>query len=164
MSISAAMEEAYAAARPDQVIVQTLEMDHPAFAQPVRIVTNVAEDMTLTVPGAGDVLFQACGVSITLPGDTEDGPTQARVRVDNVSGILRGYLKDAVQAGEPIKVTFRAYILGEMQPGEVIDGMELASVSLTATAAEGALKFRELELQAFPLATYDQQYYPALQG
>jgi hypothetical protein len=85
------------------------------------------------------------------------------VRIDHVSRLLRPYLTDAVQAGAPIAVTYRAYLAGEAQPGEVIDGMELWSVSLTATAAEGTLKFRELELQAFPLAIYDQTYYPALQ-
>ncbi len=164
MTMTDTMAEAYAAWKPDVDIVETLEMDHPAFAEPVRIVTGVSDDLTLYVPGIGDTLFRACAVDITLPGETEDGPTQAKVRVDNVSGMLRGYLKDAVQAGEAIKVTYRSYILGEVQPGEVIDGMELWSVSLSATSAEGTLKFRELELQAFPLATYDQQYYPALQG
>jgi hypothetical protein len=106
----------------------------------------------------------ACQVSITLPGVGQDGPTPAKVSIDNVSNLLLPYLRDAVQANSPISVVYRAYTSADMtQPGDVVDGLELWDVDLTAVSAEGTLKFRELELQAFPLSTYDQSYYPALQ-
>lgn len=164
MTMSNAMEEAYAAVKADDEIYETIEMGHPSFAEPVRIVTGVYDDKTFFVPGVGNKLFQACSVDFTLPGENEDGPTQASVTIDGVSGMLRGYLKDAVQAGEAIMVTFRSYLGSEVNPGDVIDDLELWAVTLTATSANGTLKFREMELQTFPLATYDTQYYPALQN
>lgn len=166
MTLTSAMAEAYASAKADAEIFETVELDHVTFAEPVRVVTGVEEDMMLPVnPGGPPVLFRACQVSVTLPGVTEDGPTPAKLRLDNVSALLLPYLREAVRSDQPVTATYRAYTSEDLaQPGDVYDDLELWEVDLDPLSATGTLRFRELELQAFPLATYSQALYPALQN
>lgn len=160
------MAEAYASAPRQHTILETLELRHPAFTTPVRVVTGVGEDQTLPLgSGQGSAIFTAMDISVTPPGFSEDGPGQAKLRIDNVSGLLLPYLRDAVASTQPITVTYRAYTTADLsQPGDVITDLELREVTLTATAAEGTLSFKEIETQAFPLRTYDLESYPALQN
>lgn len=166
MSLTEAMEEAYAANPAGEVVIETIELDHATFDDPVRIATGVEEDIDLPLTLGGDpVTFKALQISVILPGVTADGPTPMRLRVDNVSSFLLPYLRSAIQSTTPITLTYRAYTTTDLtQPGDVISGLELRDVSLSATSAESTVGFREIELQAFPLSTYSQDDYPALQG
>ena len=170
MSVTDAIKEAYAVQPADEMVYETLELDHPAFAAPVRVVTGVEENIDLPVwdeeVGAYvDVEFTAMQVSVVAPGSNEDGPTPMRLRVDNVSAFLIPYLRAATQSTAPVNVTYRAYAASDLsQPGELIDGLELRDVSVTAAAAEASLGFKEIESQNFPLSTYDEEFYPALQS
>ncbi|EJW12729.1 Transcriptional regulator [Rhodovulum sp. PH10] len=158
------MQEAYAANPAGEVVIETLELDHVGFAEPVRIASNVEDDVLLPLVAGGDpVTFRALAVAVTLPGVSEDGPTPMRVRIDNVSGLLLPYLRAAIQSTAPISVVYRAYTSADLTgPGDVIDGLQLRSVDLTATTAEGEVSFREVAMEAFPRATYDGTFYPAL--
>src|SRR5687767_13675088 len=108
MSLTQAIQEAYADPEVDDDIIDTLELDHPSFATPVRIVANADSDMNLPLEGArGIVLFQALPVSLVLQGFDDDGPTSGQLSIDNVSKKLQPYLKDAVKAGHPMQVIYR---------------------------------------------------------
>ena len=165
MSLTAAMTEAYAANPAGVSVIETIELNHVAFAEPVRIATGVQADISLPLTLGGTVaLFRALQISVTLPGVGEDGPTPMRLRIDNVSSLLLPYIRDAVQSSEPIALIYRAYASDDLtQPGDVVSAMELRDVSLSAVSAEATVALKEIELQAFPLATYDEQLYPALQ-
>ena len=166
MSVTDAIAEAYASQPAGEKTIETLEFNHVTFDAPVRVATGGLENIDLPLVLGGDpVTFLATQISVTLPGATADGPTPMKISVDNVASLLLPYLRAAVGATDPIAVTYRAYTsLDLTQPGEVIGDLELRDVDLTAASAEGSVGFREIELQAFPLATYDEQYYPALQN
>lgn len=154
------MTEAYAAVPTDVFIYECIELDHVMFDAPVRVVSNAATDTVL-----GGLVYKALPVLVSLPGFNEDGPTPAKISIDNTSSLLIGYLQAAIQSDQPIRVTYRAFRSDEtFQVGDEISGLELWDVDVGPISAEGSLRYRELELQAFPLATYDAQYFPALQG
>ena len=54
-SLSAALQEAYAAAPSDVVILHTLDIRHPAFDRPIRVVRNFADEATWTALGGDEV-------------------------------------------------------------------------------------------------------------
>jgi hypothetical protein len=168
MSVIAAMEEAYATQPVGEHVIETLELDHETFDAPVRIATNTPDFADINLPlvlDADPVAFLATQVNVTPPGMTADGPTPMRVRVDNVGSLLLPYCRAAIQSTGAISVTYRAYLASDLtQPGEVYSGLELRDVDLGSSAAEGVVGFREIERQAFPLATYSAQYFPGLQG
>lgn len=163
--LTQAMTEAYAANNATYRIYETVEIDHSTFDQPIRVVTGAEEDMMFPITAGGTpVLFQAVAISVTLPGSTEDGPTTAKLTISNVSSMLNDPLNAAVMSDEPIIAVYRAYTTQDLtQPGDIVGGLELWEVDLAAGSATGTLRFKELELQAFPLPTYDEQYYPAVQ-
>jgi hypothetical protein len=167
MSLTQAIQEAYADPEIDDDILDTLELDHPSFETPIRIIANAESDMDLPLEeGRGIVLFQACGVKVTLQGYDDDGPTSGQLLIENVSKKLVPYLKAAVQAGSAMTVTYRGYTTSDLStPGEVRGGMLLSRVSLSPTTATGTLEpATKADRQAFPRLTYSLAKYHALHG
>lgn len=166
MTMTAALEEAFAANPAGEVIFDTLEFSHVTFDTPARIVAGSDEDMMLPLELGGDpVEFKAIPVSVTPPGMTEDGMTPMRISVRDLSNYLVPYLRLAKTSTDPILVTYRVYTsLDLTEPGDVLSGFRLGDVTVTATEAQATVTLKEIELQAFPLATYDEQYYPVLQN
>lgn len=162
MSLSEAIKEAYADPDIDTVVYDTIEMNHVSFADgPLHFVANVEEDMVL-----GGILHRAVGCQIILTGFDEDGETSGQLVVDNISGELVEPLREAVKAGHPIEITYRAYTQSNRTvAGEVRTGLILAKVSLSATSASGTLEpASKHDQMAFPRATYDPEHFRALHG
>jgi hypothetical protein len=166
MSLTDAIREAYADPTVDDDILATLTMDHPIFDQPVRIIANADNDMTLPLENGQQGLFQACPVTVILEGVDDDGPTSGQVTISNVSGKLQPYLKEAVKAGYPLTVTFRGYTMSNLSaPGEVRGGLLLSNVALNVATATGTLEpASKADRQAFPRVIYSLDSYPALHG
>jgi hypothetical protein len=179
MSVADAIQEAYAANPHGEKVYETIELDHVTFASPAYFITGVEDpktgevgydDVELPVfigepPVLALVMFKAVPLSIVRGGTTEDGPTGWKLRVGDPNGILTPYLEDAVQSTSPIKVTYRSYTTLDLSaPAEVISGLELRDVEQNAQGSEGSIGFKEIEMQAFPLATYDEEFFPTLQN
>lgn len=170
LRLTSAMEEAYASAPSNVVILHTLELNHPTFSDPIRIVTGdegipAGEYVLLTLENGIEVWFTAMAFDVIPPGYDDDGPTAGRIRIDGVSGLLLPYLENvAVNAGN-IAVTYRAYRSdARFEPGDVISGLKLKRVDVSATAVEAEIGFDEVGTQAFPRLTYDIDTYPSLFG
>lgn len=159
-----AQREAYASNDRGVTIIETLELAHPAFAEPARVVSGVEEDMMLPLKsGATPVLFKACAFRATPPSFGDGGPSEWQISIDNVSSLMNGYLDATLGDNRPISVTYRAYRMNDLTgPGEVIEGYMLRSVDLTATSATGTLYLEDVALQAFPRATYSLTDFPGL--
>ncbi|MCE4223393.1 DUF1833 family protein [Methylobacterium sp. C25] len=155
-------DEAYASGPVDQVVRHVVELDHPSFDAPLYFMAAVEEDVTITLENGTSVTAIACAFDLTPPGFEDSGPTPAQLSIDGVSYKLFPVLKDAVGAGS-IKVTYRAYLGDDLAtPVDLIEGLELKKVSLSATSAQGELSFKEIATQAFPRRTYDIETYPGL--
>lgn len=166
--LTQAMQEAYAAVLSSVVILHTLELSHPAFSQPIRIVTGddglaASELVPLTLETGATVDFTALAFDVTPPGFDDKGPTPGRISVDLVSGELMEPLESAAVSSGVIEVTYRAWRSDQRgTPGDVIKGLKLRRVALNETAAAGDIGFDEVGRQAFPRVTYSIDLYPAL--
>lgn len=88
-SLSAAIKEAYASAPTDTVILHTLELRHPDFVAPIRVVNDHA-NLTATLeatapanPGAA-VEFIRFAFRFTLPELMTSGMPEIEIEIDNV--------------------------------------------------------------------------------
>ncbi|WP_230531124.1 DUF1833 family protein [Microvirga roseola] len=166
--LTAAMEEAYASAPSNVVILHTLELNHASFSSPIRIVTGdegltAGELVALTLETGQTRNFTAMAFDVIPPGYDDDGPIPGRIRIDGVSGMLIPYLEDAAVSAGSISVTYRGYRSdARFEPGDVISGLKRKRVEVTATSVESEVGFDEVGQQAFPRVTYDIDSYPAL--
>ena len=170
MTLAAALQEAYANVDVDGDLWETLELDHVTLSAPERFVRGTfLKDVFETkdfpvVPGGPAVTFKVVDFSCELPGQEDGTPGKARIRIDNVSLVLRNALREAKNSDQPIRVTYRAYSSKDPDHPEVYDGLKLRTVNVTALSCTGDLSYDEIELKAFPGKTYDLDSYPALYG
>lgn len=166
MSLTEAAEEAYAANQSGEGFIEVIKLDHVSFDEPVYAGNGIEEDTELPMElGGTPVLVRALPISVVLPGMTEDGPTPLKLRVEDPNGVLTPYLEAAVQSTGAIEITYYVFTTADLtQPGDVVSGLFLTAVDQDASGAEGTVNYREIELQLFPLDTYDAENFPALQN
>lgn len=173
------MQEAIASGTGNKTVIQTLQLDHPGFSDPVRWAMIIGEpidigvDPTVLLPlGDGTSAVHVLRFfSFIRPGAEKDGPTEGRLRIDGASGEIYAQLKLALSYDSPIRATAREYIVGPsglaglVGPDAVIDDLELAEVSLDGSAAEGKLEYADgsqLNVPTGPHAFFDRVEYPTL--
>lgn len=155
-----ACDEAYASAPVDRVIRAVVTLDTPAFEAPLHFMSGIEDDTEIVLESGQRVTAIACAFTYTPPGFEKGGPTPAKLSVDNVSGRILPHLRRATSA---ITVTYRAYLGNDLATVvDLIEGLELKRVTLSASSAEGELSFAEIATQAFPRRTYDLDTYPGL--
>lgn len=181
MTVSAALAETYASGFEDGVLLVAAEFDHASFEIPARVVTGIDtpqgdEALTIDLPieaGGARLAHTVCPFGITLPGHDHDGPTDAKVVIDNISDQLQDLFKGALGYNLPIRITFRMYRVRPGQlaavtgPDDEISGLLLSSVDLYADRAEGTLSYldgRKANVPTGPNAFFDSDNYPALFG
>ena len=157
-----ARDEAYASAPVDTFVRHVVELDHPSFTAPLFFMAGVEDDVAIKLETGASVTAIACAFDVVPPGFEDSGPTPASLQIDGVSYKLFPVLRGAVGAGA-IKVTYRAYLGDDLNTVvDLIDGLELKKVTLSAASAQGELTFKEIATQAFPRRTYDIETYPGL--
>lgn len=169
MTLSAALEEAFAVNDVSREFRDTLEFDHPTFDEPRRFIAGTRipgayETELLPVPGNPAAVFTVVNFAFQRPGQGEGGTTKAKIRIDNVSRLLQDSLRGAIAADQPFSVIYRCYALDDPNNPEIYDGLRMGQVQVTALSATGDLYYEEIELKAFPGQTYSLGLYPALYG
>lgn len=180
MTVSAALREAYASGDDECVVVETLEVDHASLDDAIRLVRNVDGGLgepgeTLSLPlveGGPRVPHLLCAFEVIGPGADSDGPTDGKIRIDNVSDILHDLLKGAIGYDAAIRVTIRFY---RVLPGQLdavtgpdddsFSGLEMTAVEISADSAEGTIAWpdgRQQNVPSGPDAFFDRASYPAL--
>lgn len=169
-TLSAAIAEAYASAPVGQVIWHTLEIHHPSFSQPIRVVCDeTALDARIEAGAARDagavVTFVAYPFEIVLPDQSTTASPVCTLEIDNVSREIGVQLDAAILAGGAVEVIYRQYLSGyqlvgpENQPPLT---MELKSVQMRRKRIRATIGFEDLLTRAYPRQTYDVETFPGL--
>ncbi|MCJ2032882.1 DUF1833 family protein [Methylobacterium sp. J-068] len=180
MTLKQALQEAYASGDADGVIVTTLEVDHASLDTAILLVQNVDSELgepgdALALPleeGGPKVPHLLCAFSIIAPGADQDGPTEGKLQIDNVSGLLHDLMKGVIGYNEAIRITFRQY---RVLPGQfaavtgpdddTLTGLEMTAFDLSADRAEGTIAWpdgRQQNVPTGPNAFFDRDSYPGL--
>lgn len=169
-ALSAAIAEAYASSPVDQVIYHTLEIHHPVFSEPIRVVRDTAAlEARIEAGAARDagelVTFVAFAFDVTPPDQTSEGVPQARIEIDNVDGAILAELDLAATDDRPVTVIYRAYLSDALDDGPENDPpleLTLLSVSATAFRITATAGFPDLLNRRFPHLEYDLEHFPGL--
>lgn len=169
-ALSAAIREAYATAPVNEVIYHTLELWHPAFTHPVRVVCDRealdARIEATAARNAGEIAtFIAFAFDIQPPDQSSEGVPQCTIEIDNVSGEIIEQINLANTRPEPIVAIYREYLSSALDDGPENDPpMELSVISATADAfrIRAVAGFPNLINKRFPNRFYDLETFPGL--
>lgn len=169
-TLSAAIREAYASAASDQVIHHTLEVWHPAFSTPVRVVRDRV-DLTARLEASAPrdagqlVSFIAFAFDVVPPDATPHAVPQCVIEIDNVSRDLLAQVELAMTSSQHIEIIYRAYLSGRTAIGPENDPpLTLAVLSLSATVhrLRATCGYPDLANLRFPREDYTAERFPGL--
>jgi hypothetical protein len=168
-TLSQALKEAYAAAPANVVIHHTLELRHPAFSTPIRVVRDFA-NLTATLeatapadPGAA-VLFVAFAFEFTKPEVSATGVPQITITLDNVDRAIVANIEAAMGSTDLVQVTYREYLstdLGAPQNNPPLS-MTIMSVTADVFKVSAVAGFPDLMNRRFPSTEYSPEVFPGL--
>ena len=168
-TLSAAIQEAYACAPAAEVVLHTLELRHPSFTTPIRVVRD-RQDFTAYLeadapedPGA-EVTFVAFAFDFRLPDVDKAAVPEIEIILDNASAEIIGYLDAAAQSADLIEVTYRPYLASDTS-GPQIDPpitLVLREVRCDIFRVRARAGFGDLGNKRFPAETYSADRFPGL--
>jgi hypothetical protein len=169
-TLSAAIKEAYASANTLEVIYHTLELWHPVFGQPIRIVRDYVNIDARIEAGAARnagaiVAFTAYAFDVVPPDQSAAGLPQCTIEIDNVSREILAQIDAAVMRTEKITVIYRSYLSGSLTIGPENTPpleMTISQISATPLRIRAVAGFTNLLDQRFPGLDYDLETYPGL--
>lgn len=169
-TLSAAIAEAYASAPVNDVILHTLELWHPAFSQPIRVVRDFdpmdARIEASAARNAGEVVtFVGYAFDVLPPEQTSSGLPQCVIEIDNVSRDILAQLDAAIMGVDKITIIYRAYLSSALLDGPENDPpIELTVYTITATPQRirATAGFPDLLNRKFPAQEYDLDRFPGL--
>lgn len=167
-TLTEALKEAYASATPD-IIYSTLELRHPAFTQPIRVVrdtVSLTARLESTAPYNPNeyVLFVAMAFDLVKPEVSAQGVPQLTLRIDNVDRSIVASVEAAVETTQPITVCYREYLSSDLtapqnNPPLTMTILTVRADLLTVTATAG---FPDLMNRKFPTLEYETETFPEL--
>ncbi len=168
-ALSAAIKEAYASAPSDVVVLHTLELRHPTFDEPIRVV-NDHQDLVATLEAtapenpAEAVTFVRFAFRFTLPDVMSSGMPEIEIEIDNLAPEIIGYMDAAAQTEELIEVTYRPFLSTDLSAPQMDPPITLVlhDVEATVFTLRGRASFGDFGNRRFPNETYDAERFPGL--
>lgn len=182
-SFDEALQEAYASAPANQVILSTLELNHETMAAPVRLVRDsgvfieeatdeagqdiyghmlTLEDDAPLNPGE-EVLFQSVMFSFKLAAQSDARISGMDISIDNATRIISSYLDTAVTVRSPLTVIYREWLSDDLStPRLIIGSMTIPKVTSTVLNVNCTAEFTDLVNKRFPNKLYRPSEYRGL--
>lgn len=168
-TLSQALREAYASAPAGVVIYHTLELRHPAFSSPIRVVRDFA-DLTATLeatapadPGA-TVSFVRFAFDFTKPEISATGVPQMTIEIDNVDRSIIANIEAALTTTSLVQATYREYISTDLSAPQNNPPISMTIMSITADVfrVKAVAGFPDLMNRRFPTLEYSAETFPGL--
>ena len=174
-ALSEAIQEAYAHAPSDAIILHTLEIRHPDFRDEngnptaIRVVRDQLDlqaRLEADAPmDAGTIVnFVAMGFDLDLPAvDTTPVP-EIVVTLDNVSREIVRYLDVAAESQSVIEITYRPYLSNDLEGPQMDPPITLILSEVEADVQRVTARARMMDIgnKAFPSRNYTAKEFPGL--
>ena len=168
-TLSQAIREAMASAPANIILYHTMELWHPAFSTPIRVVRNY-EDLTATLESTAprnasqEVTFIAFNFDFTKPEVTSEGVPQITITMDNVDRSIVANIEAALGSTDLVSVIYREFISTDLSTPQNNPPLSMTIMSVTAdvfrvTAVAG---FPNLMNKRFPTQEYSTEVFTGL--
>ncbi len=171
-----ALQEAYASAPDNVVILDTLELRHPSFVDEmdnpiaVRIVSD-HQDLLATLEAdaplnpSEEVTFTALAFECALPEQTDSNSLpEITIAVDNIGSELTSLLDLASTSAAPVEITYRPYLSTDTSAPHMnpVLTLTLRGAEVTPTKVTARATFGDLVNRRFPSLRYTKANFPTL--
>ena len=158
-----AIKEAYTVAPPDAVILNTIELIHPAMDPTVRLVQDL-QPHTLRLETGESFLFEAAAFRFSLPPTGDNGLQELNLQLDNVDRRISDYMEAIMLNPVPITVKYRAYLSNDLLNPQMDSPLTLFLTDLTLdmTQLSGRASFADIINRPFLSPTYNSRVFPGL--
>lgn len=168
--LSEALAEAYASAPDGVVILDTLEIWHPAFTTALRIVADgAALDARIEAGAPRDagelVTFVPLAFRLRPPESAPEAPGVLEAEIDTANREIVAEIDAAVVTLDPIQIIWRRYIASTAEDGPdyVVPGLTVRSVSAGVVRMTAQAAWQDLVNERFPRLIYSRDQFPTLE-
>lgn len=168
-TLSQALKEAYASAPANVVIYHTLELRHPAFTTPIRVVCDHADLVATLESGAPvnpgqQVTFVRFAFNFTKPEISPNGVPQLTIEIDNVDRSIVANIEAAMTTSDMVQATYREYISTDLTAPQNDPPIHMTIMSISADVfkVSAVAGFPDLINRRFPTTEYDSETFPGL--
>lgn len=169
LAMTQALAEAYASAPSAEVILHTLELRHPSFTQPLRVVNdhstlNAKLEASAPLNPLEWVDFAPFSFRFRLPDVQSTGMPELEIEIENVSREVLTYIDLAAQSTDLIELTYRPYLASDTYAPQMDPPITLVlhDVEADVFAIRARASFGDYGNRRFPGETYDAQRFPGL--
>jgi hypothetical protein len=168
-TLTQAIKEAYASAPANLVIYHTLELYHPAFSTPIRVVRDYA-DLTATLESTAPrnpstaVIFVAFNFEFTKPDVAPDGIPQVTITLDNVDRSIVANIEAALTTTDLVTVIYREFLSNDLSAPQNNPPLNMTIISVSADIFKvtAVASFPNLMNKRFPNKEYSSEVFPGL--
>lgn len=168
-TLSQALKEAYAAAPSDVIAYHTIEIRHPAFDVPIRVVRDNVDLVATLEPGAPteggeEVTFIAFRFDLTPPEVNANGSPQCVVEIDNVGREIMTHIEAAQEDPEITTVTYRMYLNTDLTQPQNDPPLTMDVLAINADPFKISMTcgFDNLANRRFPRESFNSERFPGL--
>lgn len=168
-TLSQAMKEAYAVAPTSDIAYHTLEIRHPNFTAPIRVVRDY-NDLMATLEASApqnaseSVLFVGFAFDIVPPEVNYTNIPQCVIEFDNVTREILMNIELAMASAEKITVIYRMFLSSDLSGPQNDPPMTLTLTEITADVfkIKATATFGDLVNKKFPAEVYTVDRFPGL--
>lgn len=168
-TLSQAIKEAYASAPNTDVAYHTLEIYHPSFTTPIRVVrdfVDLSAKLEASAPRDAStyVTFVGYAFDIVLPEVSTTGVPTLQITIDNVARDIMSGLEQAITTSTPITVIYRMFLSSDLTAPQNNPPMTLTIISISADVFKvtATATFGDLVNKKFPSQVYNIETFPGL--
>ena len=169
ITLSQAIKEAYASAASDVVVYHTLELRHPAFSSPIRVVRDRANltatlEATAVVDAGASVVFVGFAFDMTKPEVSSTGVPQIQIEIDNVDRTIVANIEAAMTTADLVQCTYREYVSTDLTAPQNDPPLHMTILTIEADVfrVRCSAGFPSLSNYRFPRTEYDADTFPSL--
>ena len=168
-TLTQAIKEAYAAAPANIIIYHTLELWHPAFSAPIRVVRDYV-DLTATLEStaprnpSASVTFVAFNFDFTKPEISATGLPEVTLTMDNVDRAIVANIEAALTTTDLVTIIYREFISSDLTSPQNNPPLSLTITSVTADLYKvtAVATFPNLMNKRFPTLEYNAETFVGL--
>lgn len=168
-TLTQAIKEAYASAPSNIIIYHTIELWHPAFSAPIRVVRDYV-DLTATLEASAPrdastaVIFVAFNFEFTKPEVSSTGLPEVTLTMDNVDRAIVANIEAALSTTDLVTVIYREFISSNLTAPQNNPPLSLIITSVVADLYKvtAVASFPNLMNKRFPTLEYSAETFVGL--